>query len=364
MAKAFKKVAIIASRLDLPGGIERSVVNISNLLQSHGYEVSLVILDKTATAFFPINENVKILHRHLHFGITPAGNILTRKISFLKHLVELNKIIKTIGPENIIATEYQFAITVWLATRTLNIKIISREAHHFHSLKKNRFWKYLFAKTYPKLDYVVCLNPAEKKFFDTMGCRTTVIPNYVLQQCKASLYAKNLLTIGRLMYVKGLDLIPGIAEKIAEKHKDWQWTIIGSGPAFENLKNDICSKNLQNHIRILNPQSPDLMASYLDASIYISTSRVECLGNVLLEAMSHGIPCVAFDCPTGPAYVIRHGTDGVLVKAENVTQMAEAISQLLTDGNKRFRLGEHAYKNIQRFSVEAIYSAWHQVLNG
>ena len=81
---------------------------------------------------------------------------------------------------------------------------------------------------------------------------------------------------------------------------------------------------------------------------------------VLLEAQSVGLPCIAFDCETGPRHIISNNTDGILVEKENTTKLAEAINSLITNEEKRIKMGVAAFENVQRFSPDAIYKFWEE----
>jgi len=89
-----KHIAFICSRLDLPGGTERTIVNLANLLQEKGHHVTLLALDETDHCFYPLNSGIEIKSRRLHFGIESNGNKLTRKIQFFHNLIQLRKILK------------------------------------------------------------------------------------------------------------------------------------------------------------------------------------------------------------------------------------------------------------------------------
>lgn len=358
---SISKVLIICSRIDLPGGIERAIVNTANLLTRHGYEVTLLILDETVQSFYALNEKITLIMQPLHFGITHKGNILTKKIAFLQHIKILRKLIYSTGADFIITTEYVFTITAQLVIKEKK-KLFSWEHHHYHWLEKSKFWEFLYKKLYPRVLRVICLNKVEAELFNNNGCKTSVIPNFVDQQQKAALNTKTILTIGWLINRKGMDLIPFIAEIVFKKYPDWNWKIIGDGEQYNILIEQIRAKGLSQNLLVIFPTSPYLMEEYLNTSIYVMTSRFECFPMVLLEAMSHGVPCVSYNCPTGPADIIKHQEDGLLVEAENIKGMAEAICRLIENEELRKKMGENAHRNVLRFSPENIFKLWDAVL--
>jgi glycosyltransferase involved in cell wall biosynthesis len=352
-----RHIVIICSRLDQPGGIERAIANTANLFAQKGNAVTVLILDETESIFFQLDPEISISHAHLHFGITPNGNVLTRKLAFFRHITLLKKKLNSFSPDVVIATENVFAIATGMVMKNTEAKIFSWEHHHFHHLDKSRFWKALFNKYYPSVDKVVCLNPEEAGLFENMGCKTTVIPNFVSKYSvsPASLDKQQILTIGWLSQTKGTDLIPAIAKKIFARHPQWKWKIIGRGNAIST------SKNKLPNIEINEPVSPDIDAEYNSSSIYVLPSRFECFPMVLLEAMSHGLPCIAFDCPTGPKYIIENNEDGMLIPPGNIDAMADAIIELIEEEGKRKRMGLNAFEKSKRFSAEKAYVLWEEL---
>ena len=82
---------------------------------------------------------------------------------------------------------------------------------------------------------------------------------------------------------------------------------------------------------------------YARATVFVLPSRFEGFPNVLLEAMAAGCACIASDCLTGPADLIRHGENGLLLPAEaTVDDWVEAISGLLQDPDRRLQMGQRA----------------------
>ncbi|MBK8142709.1 MAG: glycosyltransferase [Chitinophagaceae bacterium] len=91
------------------------------------------------------------------------------------------------------------------------------------------------------------------------------------------------------------------------------------------------------------------------------TSRNECFPMTLLEAQSAGLPCISFDCDSGPRHIIKNEENGILVEKENTLQLAAAVSSLIMDEAKRKKMGELAFNNIQEFSPGKIYQLWKEL---
>lgn len=360
---SIKRILVLCSRLDMSGGIERSVVNISNLLSDHGHQVFILVLDEVSTVFYPLHDQVKVYRLNLRFGITEKGSSVSRKLSFGLDVLRLRQFFKTTKPDVILSTEYPFTVAGWLAGRGLSLRLFSREAFHFHGLAKSAFWKKLIDWIYPKLDAVICLNRDEEVFYKQLGCRTVVIPNYIRQQNIPDEPRENLLlTVGRLSYVKGADMITAIAEKVFQHVDRWLWLVIGDGDLEEQIRRDIHLKNLSDKIQLIPPTGHDLSDYYRKASLYVSTSRMEGFPNVLMEAMSQGLPCIAFDCPTGPRHLIDQDVNGVLVPTQDITSMSQEIISLIENPSVRMEQASNAKEKLTAFSPEKIYAMWEQLL--
>jgi glycosyltransferase involved in cell wall biosynthesis len=359
-------IVFLCSRLDLPGGIERAVVNTANLFGRKGLKVSLVILDETDRSFYSIHPDIEIVQQSLSFGINIDGNIFSRKIKLIADTLKLKKIFKKLEPDFIICTEYPFSITAILSGAKKNSTVVSWEHHNFFELQKNFFWKRLFKTTYPKLNVVVCLNEDEKQLFQGMNSNIQVIPNFIetgLNPISKTKVHKNqtILTVARLTPVKGIDFILHIAEKILNNNPDWQWKIIGNGEMEERILHFIKDKKLQNRMMIQHPFDHNILHEYQNASFYVMSSRNECFPMTLLEAMSCGIPCIAFDCETGPRHIIKHNENGLLAEKENPQKLADAISLLIQNEDLRKKLGENAFHTTHKFSPERIFNKWEKL---
>ncbi len=343
----------------MPGGIERASVNAANLFAGHNHAVSLIILDTTAESFYPIHEKVNIIHQQLSFGITKEGNIISRKIKLLSDVLKLRRILKDVNADLVISTEYPFTIAAVLCGAKKRSQLVSWEHHHYNWLQKNRFWSYLQELAYPKLSGIVCLNKDEAAHYKKFGPPVFVIPNTVdnPDNKRSSLDSKKILSIGWLIPRKGIDLMMKTAKTVLQEHPDWTWKLIGDGEMREAVLKFIADEKLENRFILQSPRE-NVREEYLDASLFVLTSRFEAFPMVLLEAMSAGLPCISFDCPSGPADIIQQNENGVLVQKENTDALSVAISSLINDEVKRKKMAEMAYLSSKRFSSERIYELW------
>ncbi len=358
-----KHIVWLCSGLHQPGGTERANLNAAHLQLEHGFSVTIIVMDETGQSFYPIDPRIRVIHKKWFFGITGKGNVASRKISMLKEFSALKKLVTGMDPWAIIATDYPFAVACVFTGLHKKYRVFSWEHHHFHWLKKNSFWKMMIRYTYPKLRSVLVYNPDEQPWFGKMGCRTAVTPNFITGMPLIERSPENIiLTVGWLIKRKGVDMIPAMAEKIFAHHPSWKWIIIGEGELENDLRKEIAARGLDQKLILQKPEGPLKAPDYQQASIYVMTSRQEPFGLVLIEAMSNGLPCIAFDCPTGPRHIITHGEDGILVPPFDTESMVNAIENMISEHEVRRRMSENARAHVLKFSAENVWLRWKALL--
>jgi glycosyltransferase involved in cell wall biosynthesis len=107
---------------------------------------------------------------------------------------------------------------------------------------------------------------------------------------------------------------------------------------------------------------PDLSSIFQKTGVFALSSRYEGFPNALMEAMACGLPVVSFDCPSGPAEIIRTDQDGFLVPAGNVERFAVALRSLMAQSELRSRMADSARNVADRFSADTVRREWERVL--
>lgn len=191
------------------------------------------------------------------------------------------------------------------------------------------------------------------------GVRIERIPNAVhsVDQPHSDQTGKIIVAAGRLYAQKGFDLLlPAFAE-VVKHYPDWQLRIFGTGPKKDRLRRQIERLRLYNNAFLMG-RTDRLDEELTKASLFVLSSRFEGLPMVMIEAMTHALPVVSFDCPTGPADVITDGRDGLLIPPGDVEALGAALVRLVGDRETRIRMGAEAAKTVQEYAPEAVMPRW------
>lgn len=163
----------------------------------------------------------------------------------------------------------------------------------------------------------------------------------------------SVLAVGRHVAKKGFDLLIAAIALLRSQGVTVECRIIGeNGPASDDLAAQIAGSGLEAQIR-LDPPEPHsrLRESYAAADIFVLPCRIDDSGdrdgipNVLAEAMATGLAVVSTNV-SGIPEIVRSGDNGLLVPADDVGALADAIARLVTDAALRSRLGTAATATI------------------
>ena len=167
-----------------------------------------------------------------------------------------------------------------------------------------------------------------------------------------------ILSVGRAVEKKGYDdLLPALARLPAAL--DWRFEHVGGGPQLQGLAEEARALGIAERVTWLGPLTqPDVLARYRAADVFVLSSRVagdgdrDGLPNVLMEAQSQGLPCVATNV-SGIPELIEDGLTGLLVAPRDRDALARALARLVADPALRVRLGEAGRERTLRdFALE------------
>ena len=373
-----KKILILSLHLGY-GGIEKSICALANLLSSK-YEVEIActykLYDKPV---FELDEKVKVRyltnvkpnHKELKDAIKRKNifKIIKEILKGIKVLYlrrkTMIKCITSTDSDVVIATRDIF--DDWLGEYGSNdILKIGWEHNHYHD---NLKYAGEVTRASSKLDYLVLVSKNLEKFYKKelkkSKCKCVYIPNIIekVPTKIATLKEKRLISVGRLSPEKGyLDLLI-IYKKLIKKYPDWHLDIIGDGPEREKLEEYIKTNNLEANITLHGFQNKDYIDKMLNkSSVYLMTSHTESFGIVLIEAMSHGLPCIAFSEAEGARELIYSGRNGYLIKNRNSKAYIKKIEDLIEDIEMRKKLGKEGRKGIKKYTGEEVVKDWYSLI--
>jgi len=168
-----------------------------------------------------------------------------------------------------------------------------------------------------------------------------------------------ILSVGRLVEKKGTDvLLDALARLPADLH--WRLVHVGGGPLKARLERRARALGLEARVDWRGARTQtELLAEYRAADLFALASRVardgdrDGLPNVLVEAQSQGLACVATRV-SGIPELVEHGVTGVLVEPEAPRPLAIALEGLIREPARRRALGDAGRRRVlERFELQA-----------
>mgnify|MGYP001100007377 CR=1 FL=1 len=347
------KIDFIISGLN-PGGAERVMVLLTNHFSEIGHDVRLISLNEGDA--YTVSKSVNRVKLH-------KGSIRAARIRGLVNLFKFYKEKKN-RPDVIISFITLMNLVSIIVAKFYKIPIIVSEHNSFLRFQ-NPKWLCDFTRTflYPRANYVTVLTSFDLPYYNRKGCNTVVMPNPVTFNPISKLPTsrnKYILAVGNLdrYHHKGFDNLIRLIEPILNKNVDWQLKIIGRGENGKIFLNDLVAKaSLSDRIHFTG-QINNVKELMSESEIFILPSRFEGLPMVLLEAMSQGMACIAYDCKTGPAEMIDNNFNGLLIEDQNEEEMKKGLSRLIDSETLRIELGKNAIKSLQKYDIDNVSNLW------
>jgi len=363
-----QRVLVVISSLG-GGGAERVVTDLCEYLAKEGRHVTLLTLSGEDKDVYRLSNRVS----RVRIEIRRTSNSIFQTLrNAVWHIQKIKLTIQSCQPDVVISFIDQTNVRVLLSLINTNIPAIVSERIHpaYHDIGK--IWKIARRLTYPFAQALVVQTSDVRDWaskYYKQKC-IYVIPNAFRSQrfgnmtrSKTSLLKPSLiLAVGRLNRQKGFDLLIEAFRRSELAEQNWHLAILGEGPERDALESQINSASFNNAVSL--PGFVQHIAEwYAKADMFILSSRYEGFPNALLEAMQYSLPCIAFDCPSGPSDIIDHGKNGLLVPPQNLEALKNALIQLAQSPELRSEFGKNGTEVNQSFSPETVYRKWSQIID-
>lgn len=354
-----KKLCLVIPSLQA-GGMERVMSELVHCFAAREeLKVHLVLYGISREIFYPIPDNILIRIPRFRF------NNKWRLWYTVKTMLFLRATIKKIKPDSILSFGEYWNSFVLLSLLGLKYPVfVSDRSQPDKSL--GWFHDTLRQLIYPTARGIICQTERAKEIFLTRNKHSNiaVIGNPIKDLkpiSETTQREKNVLMVGRLIKSKHQDKLIEMFAKVSLP--DWKLIIVG----YDHLKqhNMLRLKELAinlgiDHRVVFMGKQENVEEIYLESSIFAFTSSSEGFPNAIGEAMSAGLPVVAFDCVAGPSEMITDGHNGFLIPLFDFRQFEERLAALMNDESLRAKLGSNAKESIKKYSSETICKAFYK----
>ena len=151
--------------------------------------------------------------------------------------------------------------------------------------------------------------------------------------------------VGRLIDIKGQDILLKALSRLEEKHSDAVVLLVGDGTRRERLEKLARELGVESRV-VFTGWRTDACSLTAAADVLVQPSREEALGLTLLEGMSLGTTVIGSRAGGIPE-VIDHETGGLLVEVDDPDGLASALDRLLSDSALREQLAAGGRKTVE-----------------
>lgn len=312
-------------------GADRVISIILNNLDRNKFSLNIIIISNLSKNTFldDLKNDVKIFNLNINKRLRYSFHLIIYKVF---------KIIKVESPDVLFfgsgSINALFSPFLFLFPR--NMLFVARESNIPSLFEKSIFLKFCYRNFYKNYDKIIAQsddmmydlvnnfnfptnkivkinNPVDSKFI-----YSKILKNNI----KKKQYKINLISVGRLTYQKGFDLLIVDISKV--KNHDFHLTILGEGEEYDDLLNLIKSYDLGDKITLKG--YVDNPYQYLiDSDFLILSSRFEGFPNILIEALICGCPILANRCKGGIDEIVIDGFNGYTYDSNNFTFQFEKM---------------------------------------
>ena len=201
----------------------------------------------------------------------------------------------------------------------------------------------------------VCPNPE-------VICIPNIVPVYDRIERKSKTRYQ-ILNVARFGEQKRQPLLLEAFAKLADKFPEWDVKLLGEGrgkPYFKKMEEVITRYHLEKRVLIHDPVK-DVLSHYYNADIFAFPSAFEGFPLAMTEAMSTGLPVVAYKSCPGVNEIVENGKDGILVE-DGVDAFADGLSRLMQSAALRNTMGMNGHNSMKKYSPDTVWNQWEKLM--
>lgn len=369
------------------GGIEKSLIEVLNILDYSKYNVELYLRSNDLALLTYLNKNVRLTVN----DTSQKESLYVKQLSFVSDALDKlglkyyskktfefykRKYVDSIEKRQKKYFNYEYDVVVcysqgYTARLVSNIVNAKKRICFFHE-STDQYHK-INSKSFSYFDSIYTVNSKVtdvlKQCYPNYSHKFRTGFNYLnfeevkrLSEDVVDLPAakKTLCTVGRFSQEKGFDIAVNCARIVADRGLDFVWLFIGNGPEFDYVKKLINENDLQERIILLGFQNNPYKYMKM-ADLYVAPSRMEAYPMTLLESAVLSVPIVSTKTEGGVNF--SNNISEIKLCDIDEASLAEAVSDLLTNNDELERM-TNEITNIDWNAYKARFIAlWDEILD-
>ena len=352
------KLAFVIGDISSTGGIERVLSILTDSFVDMGHEITIVSLFKANNNVnYYFNHKVNIVYlSQLKYALETQGG-WKRLLMFIKVLPKVKSFFSKNCFDLILGEGFPVNWTLYLIGQKNNVIACEHVYYNYY----NTFIRKIREEVYRHFAAVVVLTENDKKHYTKKNNNICVIPNPVIIEnlYQSDLSSNNMISVGRLEKPNGYDMLLKSLPIVFERFPEWKLNIWGEGTLKADLIKLRNRLGLQKYVNFCG-NTKEIEKQYLSSSLFVMSSRYEGFPMVLIEAAAHGLPIVSFDCPEGPADILKEDR-GVLVTPNDTDMLSKSLIEMLGNVQKRKYYACRGKEVVNEYSIDVISQKWEKL---
>lgn len=340
-----KKIQFFARELGFTGLTKETVTLVNSL--SELYNIEIVFINESNTTPYLLNKKVSV--KYINYS---------RFSCFINE--KIKRVICDYQANIIISTDYHFN----RAIAKYNNKATLIYWNHCFNLSDKEIK--IVASTIKKYSKIVfASHRLSNKFKNYTSIECVYIADGIVSEKEkiSDLKSKNLVFVGKLNKNKCIDELLDVMSLIRKEDKEVVLSIVGDGEERNNLVSKAKNLRLGLSVSFLGELSEDEKRDvFIDSAIFVTASKSNSFGISVLEAMSAGLPVVAFSESINNEEIIRNDINGYVVPNRNKVEMKNKIMEIINNDEFRNTMGSCAKETSAVYDINNIKSEWIKIL--